>query len=97
MQYLIYVAQGSRVLTSITRKRKDMAREAAQRLAAKYAAYQNRLLPGTVTNHAAILDQIEKWAGAEVPCEALIPVGLLMLRICTTCPPDLETKVRANG
>ena len=27
MQYLIYVAQGSRVLTSITRKRKDMARD----------------------------------------------------------------------
>jgi hypothetical protein len=94
MLYLVYVSQGPRILTAVTRKRKDMAREVAQKLAGKYAAYQNRLLPGSVTGHKAICDLIEAWTDS--PRETTIQVGLLTLHLGFTCPPEIKTGVHAQ-
>ena len=94
MQYLIYIKQGPRVLSAVTRKRKDMAREAAQKLAAKYAAYQNRLIPGMVENHKAIFDKIMAWQPADGETE--ITVGLLQLHLSLACPPEIKTGVHAH-
>jgi hypothetical protein len=94
VHYLIYISQGQRLLCAVTRKRKDMAKDAAQKLATRYAAYQNRLIPDSVTDHKALLGQIEEWAKA--PAETSVQLGLLTLHLGFTSPPDLKTGVHGG-